>query len=363
MDPRLIKSNIEEKWRELIFKACVVVVIASMILEIGSYVIEAANGGLFMDPGVYRIRFIYIPLAVNWIGIILTYFNINNPNRSKRVKNTWAAVLLVLVCTNLMMVHYVYAPLLCLPVVGILVSTVFSDNTLLLGLSIYTVVAEVVACIEGYFELRMGDPQLFSDTGIAVATIAISYFAGRLIIKFNAEHIEKITMESIVDQELENSVKIDPLMNINNKTTIRDFLSDQIRKYSDDKPMAILIIDIDDFRLVNDEYGYQKGDEVLVKLAELIKNFDEPDIEPFKYGGEEILVFLGNRNEEQAKVTANKLLEQAREIKYSFAPEKTITFSGGLQMYETGVPFGQWIALADSKLFNAKKNGKNHIDF
>ena len=363
MDPRLIKSNIEEKWREIIFKACVVIVIASMILEIGSYVIEAANDGLFLEPGVYRIRFIYIPLVANWIGIILTYFNLNSQNRSKRVKNAWAASLLVFVFTNLMMVHYVYAPLLCIPVIGILLATVFSDRALLLGLSIYSVLAQVVAYFEGYNELRMGDGQLLSDTGIAVATIVVGYFAGRMIIKLNAEHIEKITMESIVDQELENSVKIDPLMNINNKTTIRDFLSDQIRKYEKENPMAILIIDIDDFRLVNDEFGYQKGDEVLVKLAELVKNFDEPDIVPFKYGGEEILVFLGNRNEEQAKATANKLLEQAREIKYSFAPDRTITFSGGLQMYEEGVPFGQWIALADSKLFTAKKNGKNHIDF
>ncbi|WJG09206.1 diguanylate cyclase [Aliiglaciecola sp. LCG003] len=135
--------------------------------------------------------------------------------------------------------------------------------------------------------------------------------------------------------------------------------------------LALLMIDIDNFKLYNDTYGHTQGDQCLKQVAETIMSVRrrETDIVG-RYGGEEFAVVLPDTDVEGGLVVANKLLKRIRDlnIKHSGNPtSKIVTVSIGLAVFEAKACDHQEISLeefihqADKQLYVAKHSGKNCV--
>ena len=123
------------------------------------------------------------------------------------------------------------------------------------------------------------------------------------------------------------------------------------------------MIDIDDFKSINDTFGHQKGDEVLKILGKTIKeNIRKSDI-PIRYGGEEILIFFPNTSKEKAYYTLNRIKKLFSNIDFGIG--RKVTFSGGIA--STPEDLKDWknvdelVEIADERLYKAKREGKNKI--
>ena len=124
---------------------------------------------------------------------------------------------------------------------------------------------------------------------------------------------------------------------------------------------AVLMMDIDDFKKVNDTYGHRKGDEVLNKIGNcLTDNIRSTDFVA-RYGGEEFVIILKNINEENAKKIAEKIRENVEKLQISKI-EKPITISIGIAMFPKHSQFKEeLIEKADQALYNAKEKGKDKV--
>ncbi len=119
---------------------------------------------------------------------------------------------------------------------------------------------------------------------------------------------------------------------------------------------SVAMLDIDFFKKVNDTYGHQKGDEVLVHFASLIKNNVRKEDVVVRYGGEEFLIFMPNTSKKEAFVVLmklKKLLEAADDKPVPY------TFSAGIS--DEGETLAEMIKNADEKLYQSKENGRNRI--
>lgn len=127
------------------------------------------------------------------------------------------------------------------------------------------------------------------------------------------------------------------------------------------KPLALLLLDIDDFKHVNDHYGHKIGDEVLQRVGKLIlKNIRENDLGA-RIGGEEIAIILPDTTNDQAAVIAERLRE---EIWRCFTINKpSITVSIGISfLYAQNTKMAvELVREADKALYKAKRNGKNKV--
>ena len=147
----------------------------------------------------------------------------------------------------------------------------------------------------------------------------------------------------------------------------KDFLTNcYSRKYGinkieelikEDIGFSVALIDIDDFKKINDNYGHPIGDEALILIGEILNGKFKDSIIPIRYGGEEFLIIFKCEKEE-----AIKILEEIRvTIEQSFfAGELTLTISGGITEHR-GASIEGLINLADMLLYDAKANGKNRI--
>ncbi len=133
------------------------------------------------------------------------------------------------------------------------------------------------------------------------------------------------------------------------------------------EPIAALMIDIDFFKLYNDYYGHQKGDETLIAVARTLKNsLDRPKDSVSRYGGEEFIILLPSTDHVGAKVIAERmrLAVENLEIPHMVSSvKKNITISVGYASYipRRGEEMTTIIDMADRALYRAKDAGRNCI--
>lgn len=124
------------------------------------------------------------------------------------------------------------------------------------------------------------------------------------------------------------------------------------------KPLSLFLFDIDYFKVVNDLYGHQVGDSVLLKISQLLNK--EKKIIPGRYGGEEFLIILPNMDLPEAVSYCQGLLKTIEST--DLVKGHTITVSGGVATYKKGTST-ELIQVADAYLYNAKNSGRNRIEY
>jgi len=127
--------------------------------------------------------------------------------------------------------------------------------------------------------------------------------------------------------------------------------------------LAIVMLDIDLFKTVNDQFGHAAGDEVLKALAELFKRSSRESDLICRYGGEEFVAVMPNMSADQAMERAEFWRRQLKDLSVDHAGARIgITLSAGVAVFpEHGNSPGVLIARADEMLYKSKQAGRNRI--
>ena len=151
---------------------------------------------------------------------------------------------------------------------------------------------------------------------------------------------------------------IDPLTNAPNRRFIFNLLTKVFTKAR--KGNCIALLDIDHFKIVNDTYGHQTGDEVLVKCSQLIRQRLRHTDQYCRYGGEEFLLLLKNTTVHQAKEVMDDIRSALHAVTnwQSTEEEFAVSFSCGLVELSTYETIDHAIAHCDQLLYTAKKQGR-----
>ncbi|WP_413700233.1 GGDEF domain-containing protein [Psychromonas sp. KJ10-10] len=180
---------------------------------------------------------------------------------------------------------------------------------------------------------------------------------------------QNITERKIAEEDVRSRANIDGLTQIPNRRSFDEFLTEEWRRCLRLKqPICLVIIDLDFFKILNDTYGHQAGDECLVKMGKMLKAFiNRPSDICARYGGEEFALVLGNTALKQAQQLSNKLLDKitALNIANKHSPtESYLTASIGLaeMIPNAQTSKNELINQADKMLYKAKDNGRNRIE-
>lgn len=129
------------------------------------------------------------------------------------------------------------------------------------------------------------------------------------------------------------------------------------------KIVSLVILDIDHFKKVNDIYGHQVGDMVLMKLADVLKKWTSASFFPARFGGEEFVILFQDLAADEASVVMNNLLKEFSEIRFDTAKTHfSVTFSVGISEYPTmALNISELLSRADQALYAAKNEGRNRV--
>ncbi|MCH9697619.1 MAG: GGDEF domain-containing protein [Gammaproteobacteria bacterium] len=172
------------------------------------------------------------------------------------------------------------------------------------------------------------------------------------------------------NEELEKQKKllylasiVDPLLGIYNRTYVIQVLANEFAKCKRyNQVFSCILIDIDDFKQANDNYGHQVGDQILIRVANVIKK-ELREVDSFgRYGGEEFIIVLPSTSAYQSSHVAEKLRQKIEKTDYSDLGQGVrITISQGISDTSLGHPDTEDALLhhVDTALYQAKHTGKN----
>jgi diguanylate cyclase (GGDEF)-like protein len=168
----------------------------------------------------------------------------------------------------------------------------------------------------------------------------------------------------VTHAKLNDMAKTDYLTKVANRRVLFEHgehaIQEAIEKQSQ---FSLILMDIDFFKKINDSFGHPVGDELLVKLTQLInKNIRRSDLLA-RYGGEEFAILLEETRLEQAQQIALELLEMIRVETFQVENyEMKITVSMGVTQYNTGIQeFKDMMGIADNAMYEAKNDGRNQV--
>lgn len=131
----------------------------------------------------------------------------------------------------------------------------------------------------------------------------------------------------------------------------------EVERY--DTELSVILLDIDFFKKINDNYGHLKGDSVLIEIARLIKQNIRSTDYAGRWGGEEFLIVCSNTGLNDATILANKLIDEIR--RHVFSDIKTVTASAGVSCFSKSKSIEATIHDADRALYQSKENGRNQV--
>jgi len=136
---------------------------------------------------------------------------------------------------------------------------------------------------------------------------------------------------------------------------------DRFNRYK--HPLSLLLLDIDNFKEYNDNFGHLEGDKVLVRFSQIIKSCLRANDSAYRYGGEEFTVILPETSGEEAKTVAQRIRATLEAENFTPEPDRmaTITISIGVTQCFAKEELSSFIRRADKAMYLSKQNGRNRV--
>jgi diguanylate cyclase (GGDEF)-like protein len=172
-----------------------------------------------------------------------------------------------------------------------------------------------------------------------------------------------IAIENVaLHEQLRRQATLDELTGLSNHRRFQEALNQQLaRTRRSGKPTALMLLDLDDFKRLNDAYGHRLGDGVLRTVADVIAGACRAADEPARYGGDELAVILPDTDLEDAWALGESMRRavESLDLVLEDGTPLPVTVSVGVGAVERDSETGTLIEAADTALFQAKRAGKN----
>lgn len=215
-------------------------------------------------------------------------------------------------------------------------------------------------------DLFMG-VNLFVVTQIVLSFKLRDIYQNQIHLKIKNEDLALSLSKS--EEELKQMVSLYKSLSLHDELTSlpnRRYLQNAFNQYKSSTEAAakyaLMVVDLDHFKRVNDRYGHQTGDLVLKEVSELLKNNIRKNDVVARVGGEEFVILLPNIQETELLVVSERLRRAIENRQFNVNNEDfTITVSIGISLNTLKLEMEESFELADQAVYQAKRNGRNQI--
>ncbi|MEA4987041.1 MAG: GGDEF domain-containing protein [Anaerovorax sp.] len=246
--------------------------------------------------------------------------------------------------------------------IPIMVASLFGEvkKTKIVFLS--NVILSTLCWIHSFF-LTTESLEIFFINLIAFyAILFASYLICQVLISYNKENLIYLRSGYRLQETLREQVKQDSLTGLYNQNTFFSYVNTVLKEdLSKGKITALAILDLDDFKKINDTYGHSTGNEVLTRLSKMLRiYFSEENEFVSRYGGEEFSILFRNTTQEIAAEKIDGFRAEFTKLSFSSMNNKSVTFSVGIAQSKFFIDTpDDLFDRADHALYQAKAQGKD----
>jgi len=299
---------------------------------------------------------------------ILTPFSINNFIQDRYILGVGSIYILILCVANAWncMLNRYYPSLIffgLVPAITIFLFIAFQHQGAVIAfwcypavIGFYFMLPQRQAWISNIVFLGIILPQAWSVLELPFMIRFVVTIAG--VSAFSALFMRIISAQQKI---LSTYAVTDPLTGLFNRMTLNDTLEQIIQQNKrTGTPMTIAILDLDHFKMINDELGHNSGDKVLQGIGEFLhKRVYRRTDKVFRIGGEEFLVLLYDTKIEHGRQVAEELCSGIASL--NLLPDRPITVSIGVATLKPSDNWESWMKRCDENLYKAKSDGRNMV--
>jgi diguanylate cyclase (GGDEF)-like protein len=193
-----------------------------------------------------------------------------------------------------------------------------------------------------------GDATVLIDMGVVFMLIAYLSIFG-----------QRISAERAAAKAMQDLASTDTLTGLANRRAMYVKVEQAFTHATNNGHSALLLLDIDHFKNINDSYGHMVGDQVLQRFASVLQRSARSQDSVSRWGGEEFLVLLANVDESEAVECAHRFLQEIRTAE--MCPGLQVTASCGVAHASNVNSMEAWLVQADERLYSAKNAGRDRV--
>jgi len=353
LDERYVKLH-----RRFLTIMLMVTAIILVLLVLQYYLlIRVDNRYSQIGQGYYMWTYVFIPTIIFFIAYVLVWKLLDSPNVASRWKDFATIFYIWVLCTVGCYVGAEAPVLYSSFTVPIALSTVYGRKGMCRVVECVCMVT-VAQYVGTAPLLPTCSENLVTDVLTAICLLGLCCLCNEILLTYVLDNDGMIRSHLNDNSRLTNRLERDPMTSLYNHTAFYDYLDEFVKNRGED-PLTLAVIDIDDFKKVNDTYGHNNGDEVILNLSKVLQKNCGDGNYVCRYGGEEFAVIFPDVKVKEAARMMNGALEEFRATVYDWT-EKRITFSCGIfQLSSYTMSAEEFFRVADKMLYTAKQKGKN----
>jgi diguanylate cyclase (GGDEF)-like protein len=211
--------------------------------------------------------------------------------------------------------------------------------------------------------VRVHPPGVSEIAVAAIAFAALLLGATAIVGRLVQTNLEREAALVDANRRLEELSKKDPLTQLFNRRHILERIEEELAWLARGRSMAVVMIDLDSFKRINDQRGHVQGDALLREIGEALRKCSRATDVAGRYGGDEFVVLLPETDAEQAGIAAERITTAVRDVGIIFDATRPVTASVGIAVARASDTPMSLIERADEQAYAAKKAGGNRVAF
>lgn len=348
------------KWRRTIMRVNVYLVIFAFIVESVMFFILKEQNLIKQPLPEYFTWFLGIPTGINLINIIIGRLIVRHLPIDSKWSNYIPVVQLAVICMVLAAIHNIFSITLCFFCFPLFVSVIFSDRKMVRHIAGLNIILLSMTLSYRRFSIYRPehDEYFIAEVFVSLAILAATIVLSEMMIGFQKENTRYINQGFLRQIEMQDQLNRDQKTGLYGQTIFINTLNQIVNKR--ESSIQLAIIDIDDFKKINDSYGHLKGDQIIHTLSGLMKEMFQHQYFISRYGGEEFTIIFTGCDMGHSVELLEKLRITFEKQKYSFI-EDGVTISIGVAVLEAEWTAEKLFEAADSAMYTSKMNGKNCV--
>ena len=322
----------------------------------------AAQTILAHSSDVYLWDYIILPAIGLFALTFLADLFVRSPRFSLVLKEYISLTLFVIFSFYLSLTHDIARVLLASFILPIFASTIFLNVKITRWTFWISSFAVLLVGVKLYF-LEKLDSIMLMQIFVVFFMFLCSYLLSEILIKYGHYNLTTLIHFDNKQQNMQVQLKLDPFTGLNNRKTFDENLPRLMEECrNDQKFISLAMIDIDNFKSVNDIYGHAMGDRVLLYLSETLQKTQNENIQAFRIGGDEFSILFKGCSAEETYSICESLRTQMASCPIRSIDKKHVTISCGVVCIDPkNANMEMFKNTADSALYAAKDNGRNQV--
>jgi diguanylate cyclase len=349
-------EKINGRWLLLHYRTFIGLVVFAFLVECVLGMVIYQIGSIKIPLERYVLNYIFSSLVINSLFTMTAVWAMRNP-RFPQIKRTYViSLLFVGVCFVLYTIHIVFNSLFLIFSIPILLTIVYGNRLLTTVTAILSISSKIISDL-----LITWDPDKVSPLAdshelisfiVSICILAAFYVVCVIIISFEKEKYAVSIHKEIERYQMRQKLITDDLTQVYNRIALRKAFQDMENDRAD-HTYILAMIDIDNFKTLNDTLGHDTGDRGLTDFGAILKKYASDDLKPFRFGGDEFCILF--RNSEIGRVIewCKRIQNDLKEITFQKLGIP-LTVSVGIACYQKGMSAKQLLHNTDSALYRSK---------